>query len=119
MSEPAVVVDRHRAPEDERLEPAAALRFLLESEGWALFVQHVRQTYGQAAQNRLIRKTLEEKPVADHSALVQGILGTGEQIAALMQWPEDEIGRLEAEKAEKATHAPGVDHFERHRRVSV
>lgn len=112
--------DRPTTPEDVRLEPAAALRLLLESEGWSLFIAHVRTEWGAAAVTRKIKKMLAEHPAADHSALTQAILGTQEQVQALLSWPEEEAGALEQQVKDRRAHGPEiVDGFAQHRRVQA
>lgn len=105
------------APVDEdnvRMSPAAALRQMVDSEGWSLFLAHVRKEWGQAAQNRKIRAAVEGTDAANHSATVQAILGTGEEIVKLFAWPEAEVGAME--QAEKTKPQP-ADAFAHHRRL--
>lgn len=105
-----------RADAAERIEmnPADALHQMLQSEGFALFIGHVRTRWGNAAQLSRIKTALVEHPAGDHSALTQSVIGTADAIKELFAWPEEEIGRLRGQAAQ--SDAP-VDNFAQHRRI--
>lgn len=96
-----------------RINPHDALRMLLESEGFSLFIEHVRSEWGNAAVLRRIAEALKEHPSADHSALTQSILGTSDTIKKLFAWPEEEMHRLKARALDEQ-----VDMYAKHRRTA-
>lgn len=110
------MTDRLASDADERVEvnPADALHQMLQSDGFALFIGHVRSRWGNAAQLTRIKVALHEHPAGDHSALTQSVIGTADAIKELFAWPEEEIDRLRGQAGQKA--AP-VDNFAQHRRI--
>lgn len=108
--------DRLATDADERVEmnPADALHQMLQSEGFALFISHVRSRWGNAAQLWRIKLALTDHPAGDHSALTQSVIGTADAIKELFAWPEEEIERLRGQAGQK--DAP-IDNFAQHRRI--
>lgn len=101
------------ADDDVAMDPQDALRQLIESDGFRLFLDHVRTQWGAAAINRKTKEALKTLSPSDHSAAIQAIHGTAESIVALFAWPEDEYERLAGAERSKAP----VDRFAPHRRT--
>lgn len=95
-----------------RTEPETALRQMVESEGWALFMEYARGEVGAAAQNRKIREALTSMSPADHSVATQTIIAVADKARELLSWPEEEIARLKSKPKPAAQ-----DRFAGHRLV--
>lgn len=86
----------------------AALKGLLESDGWQAFTQHVEQTWGPAATLQRIEAGVSKVPLGDQDAvhdMTQHVLSAQKQIKTLVQWPSDRIAQLSAGKQSKQPFA--------------
>lgn len=99
--------------DDIRTEPETALRQMVESEGWAIFMEYARGEFGSIAQNRRIRAALTELPAAEHSIATQSILATADRVREVLSWPEEEMARLQNRPKPEAK-----DRFANHRLVA-
>lgn len=104
MSEPTEAIE---------LDPETALRAMLESEGWALFMAQARSEYGNAAIVTQLRHALETTAPANHSVASQTVLAIADAVKKLLAWPEEEAERLKSrpkkEPADRFAHLRRVN----------
>lgn len=86
---------------DPDINEREALTALLESDGWALFVQAVEATHGDAASVRRIDTALQAVDRGDAAAIqdtVQQIRARARAVQAMMRWPQERLAHLKGGK---------------------
>ena len=88
---------------DTDFDPLTALTDLVQSDGWKLFVAQANSEYGPVAYARGIDQIItgargkNESPEIDLCALGAVV----RKVQALLRWPDEQIGKLKAEKEQK------------------
>lgn len=83
---------------------AHALKSLLESDGWRVFVTMLDSTYGPDATLAQIGRAVGQQAMGDQAAVndaTQHILSAQKRIMALKSWPQERIRQLSQEQAKK------------------
>lgn len=87
---------------DQDVQPLEALRALVSSDGWALFLAAVEAAHGDAACVRQIDTALGTLSPGDHDAVqdtVQQIRASARSVQRIVRWPAEEVKRLTAQQA--------------------
>jgi hypothetical protein len=79
-----------------------ALESLVTSEGWRLFMEHVRAEWANAGYGRKVKQALTEARARqeDAAVAVDRVDYANDQIGDVIGWPKQELARLKRQEAE-------------------
>ena len=77
----------------------AALKDLVESDGWKLYLAHVAEAWGPEAFERALDQALDGADPADETAVTRRMRDTFKGVRADVTWPETTIAVLSKPKA--------------------
>ena len=78
-----------------------ALKDLVRSEGWRLFMAHMEQSWGHAACETALRDSRQKCAPEEWPFESSRILDTFAGMRASVKWPEEQIKTLQSSKASR------------------
>lgn len=97
-------VPMRRLSHDEELQ---ALRELVISDGWRVYLQHMQQAWGSEAFEEKLNSELEGLPIDERGSVTDRMRDTFRGVRAQARWPDFRIKELEGKNV-ASPHRPGI-----------